>query len=85
MSATGQSLRKRKATWCWLRTKSGVRICAAAGRLTARGVELTRDRLCVEVAGICLGIVERELDGVIAPRTAGERMFKLYRFAGARG
>lgn len=60
-------------------------LCAAAGRLTGRAIELTRDRLCVEVARICLGIVERELDSVIAPRTAGERMFKQYRFAGARG
>jgi triphosphoribosyl-dephospho-CoA synthase len=60
-------------------------LCAAAGRLLATNVELTRERLCSEVANICVGLVDRELEGIVTARTAGERIFKSYRFAGARG
>ena len=60
-------------------------LCFSAGRLLANGTGLTRERLCGEVAGICAGIVTRELAGRRAAQTAGERAFHRHGFAGARG
>jgi triphosphoribosyl-dephospho-CoA synthase len=60
-------------------------LCAAAGRLLAANAALTRERLCCEVAHICVGLVDRELERLVTARTAGERIFKSHRFAGARG
>jgi triphosphoribosyl-dephospho-CoA synthase len=60
-------------------------LCAAAGRLLANGIRLTRAGICAEVAGICAALVTRELDGNKTAETAGERIFQLYGFSGARG
>ncbi len=60
-------------------------LCFAAGRLQAREIALTRERLCREVASICVGLVDRELNGRQEALTAGERVFKCYGLAGARG
>lgn len=60
-------------------------LCFAAGRLMARGAPLTRERMCGEVANICFGIVDRELNTTRAALTAGERVFQRHGFAGARG
>ena len=60
-------------------------LCFASGRLLAQGIELTRERMCAQVASMCTGLVERELDGQREPRTAGERIFRSYGISGARG
>ena len=60
-------------------------LCAAAGRLLAQRVALTRERLCTEVANICSGLVERELNGTHATKTSGERIFTAYGLTGATG
>jgi len=57
----------------------------AAGRLLGQGATLTGDRMCSEVAGICAGLVDRELGGENQARTAGERVFRQYGLTGARG
>jgi len=60
-------------------------LCAAVGRLLATGIELSRQCLCAEVAGICAGLVERELNCTDATETAGERCFRRHGLTGARG
>ncbi|MGY0569828.1 triphosphoribosyl-dephospho-CoA synthase CitG [Bradyrhizobium sp. RDM12] len=60
-------------------------LCFSAGRLQARGTEVTRKRLCGEVAHICVGLVDRELNRTAPTQTAGERVFRRFGFAGARG
>jgi triphosphoribosyl-dephospho-CoA synthase len=60
-------------------------LCAAASRVLGMGTELNRERICAEVASVCVGLVDRELNGTQIARTAGERMFKLYGLSGARG
>jgi triphosphoribosyl-dephospho-CoA synthase len=60
-------------------------LCSAAGRLLANHIRLTRERLCAEVAEICAGLVSRELGRKITASTAGERIFRMYGLAGARG
>lgn len=60
-------------------------LCSAAGRLVAMQIDLTRDRICAEVAAICAGLVSRELESDGAAQTAGERIFRDHGLAGARG
>lgn len=60
-------------------------LCAAAGRLQARGMRCTRERICTEVASICTGLVSCELAGTKTADTAGQRIFRMYGLAGARG
>jgi triphosphoribosyl-dephospho-CoA synthase len=60
-------------------------LCSAAGRLLARNIDLNRERLCSEVAWICAGLVNRELRGMQATNSAGERIFRRYGITGARG
>lgn len=59
--------------------------CSASGRLVMNGIELTRERICGEVANICAGMVNRELDGTGTFETPGKRAFRKYGMAGARG
>ena len=60
-------------------------LCIAAGRLLAKGLPLSRERMCGLVADMCVGLVERELQRPGEARTAGEHVFRRYGFAGARG
>jgi triphosphoribosyl-dephospho-CoA synthase len=60
-------------------------LCTAAGRLLAGGTALTREGLCAEVSSMCVGLVDRELNSAHRKQTAGERVFRHYGFAGARG
>jgi len=60
-------------------------LCSAAGRLFAQGVALNRERICAEVARICVGLVDRELNGTRVAQTAGERIFRRHGLTGARG
>jgi triphosphoribosyl-dephospho-CoA synthase len=60
-------------------------LCCAGGRLLAKGIGLSREHLCSEVARMCDGLVDRELKATNANKTAGEHSFRSYRVAGARG
>lgn len=60
-------------------------LCAAAGRLLARGEGVAVRSLCQEVADVCRGMVMRELASVKEARTAGERFYLRHGFTGARG
>lgn len=62
-------------------------LCAAAGRLHARGLGLTAPAVCEAVARLCVGVVERDLGSPTASPTgtAGERLFRQHGLAGARG
>ena len=60
-------------------------LCCAAGRLLAKGNQLSRENLCAEVAGACAGLIDRELRCAGSTTTAGERTFKRYGLPGARG
>lgn len=59
-------------------------LCFAVGRLRGKGISLNRNRICAEVARICAGLVDRELSGQGATRTAGDT-FRSYGITGARG
>jgi triphosphoribosyl-dephospho-CoA synthase len=59
-------------------------LCFAAGRLLARETRLTRERMCSEVAGICVGRVNRELNSTRSAHAAGERVFPRDGMTGAR-
>jgi len=60
-------------------------LCCAAGRLLAAGIGLTRERICAEVANICVGLLARELSDTHAMQTDGERSFRRHGLTGARG
>lgn len=60
-------------------------ICAAAGRLWSRKVRITAEALCLQVATLTRGIVQRELHQNRAPVTAGERFYQQYQITGVRG
>ncbi len=59
-------------------------LSAAAGRLLAKRTKVTRERLCAEVADMCVGLL-KELNCIREVLTAGERIFKRHGLAGARG
>uniref|UniRef100_Q07L20 Probable 2-(5''-triphosphoribosyl)-3'-dephosphocoenzyme-A synthase n=1 Tax=Rhodopseudomonas palustris (strain BisA53) TaxID=316055 RepID=Q07L20_RHOP5 len=60
-------------------------LLGAAGRVWARTGRLKRNHICAEVAAICDGLVERELQRPGEARTAGERLFRAHGLTGARG
>jgi triphosphoribosyl-dephospho-CoA synthase len=60
-------------------------LTSACGRLLAKGIEFTRERICEEVGEICAGLVDRELGQQVTISTAGERLFRAYGLTGARG
>ena len=60
-------------------------LCAAGGRLHGRRAALNVSGLCAEVARLCDGLVERELAGATAARTAGEHQFRHHGITGPRG
>jgi len=60
-------------------------LCVAAGRLLANGILLDQERMCSEVASICVGLVDRDLNRPGDAQTAGERAFRRYGLTGARG
>ncbi|MEE3662882.1 triphosphoribosyl-dephospho-CoA synthase CitG [Brenneria sp. g21c3] len=60
-------------------------LCVAAGRLAGRQRPLTAGALCAEVAAMCHGLVERELQRCRRASTAGERLFQAHGLTGARG
>jgi triphosphoribosyl-dephospho-CoA synthase len=60
-------------------------LCSVAGRLLAGSMRLNRQRICSEVARVCVGLVDRELHSTQATTTAGERTFRSYGITGARG
>ncbi len=60
-------------------------LCAAAGRLQARGRALAPEAVCAEVALVADGLVERELVPASSPATAGARSWRAHGLPGARG
>lgn len=60
-------------------------LCAAAGRLFARGDALEGDCVCAEVALMCADLVQRDLTAPTAAHSAGERLYWQYGLKGARG
>jgi triphosphoribosyl-dephospho-CoA synthase len=60
-------------------------ICAAAGRLWSRKAHITAKDLCLQVASLTRGIVQRELHQNRTPVTAGERFYQQYQITGVRG
>ncbi|HEY8908381.1 MAG TPA: triphosphoribosyl-dephospho-CoA synthase, partial [Rhodoferax sp.] len=60
-------------------------LCAAAGRVFARGDALACDGVAAEVALICADLVQREMRAPAAARSAGERLYWQYGLKGARG
>jgi triphosphoribosyl-dephospho-CoA synthase len=60
-------------------------LCAAAGRLLARGEALGCEAVCAEVARLCANLVQRELTLPSAAQSAGERLYWQHGLTGARG
>ncbi|MDR3437796.1 triphosphoribosyl-dephospho-CoA synthase CitG [Telmatospirillum sp.] len=61
-------------------------LATAAGRLFGHSGRIERDALCADVAAMCEGLVEADLNGRrTAPATAGERLFRHHGMTGARG
>ncbi|MCS2166206.1 triphosphoribosyl-dephospho-CoA synthase CitG [Scandinavium manionii] len=56
-------------------------LCFAAGRIG----DATAENLCLQVRGICRGVVARELMVRTSATTAGERQFQQFGLTGARG
>lgn len=59
-------------------------ICVAVGHLEARREQVSHVTICNRVAAICQNILN-ELVTSNRQKTAGERLYKLYGFTGARG
>lgn len=59
-------------------------MCCALGRLLAQQRLPTQERLCRQVAHLCQGLVKRELQEDPSNETAGQRLFHLHGFGGAR-
>ncbi|MDR3371696.1 triphosphoribosyl-dephospho-CoA synthase CitG [Rhodoferax sp.] len=60
-------------------------LCAAAGRVFARGEALACDGVAAEVALICADLVQRDMRAPAAACSAGERLYWQYGLKGARG
>ena len=61
-------------------------LCAAAGRLVARGEPVEQHRVCDQVARFCRGLVARELSSSEGKKVSkGEGRFLRYGLSGARG
>ncbi|HCH7900246.1 TPA: triphosphoribosyl-dephospho-CoA synthase CitG, partial [Klebsiella oxytoca] len=61
-------------------------LCAAAGRLVARGEPVEQHRVCDQVARFCRGLVARELSSSEGKKVSkGEGHFLRYGLSGARG
>jgi triphosphoribosyl-dephospho-CoA synthase len=60
-------------------------LMAAAGRRFALGKTLDPDGLCVDVATMTAGLVDRELTGSRRAATAGETIYRRHGLTGARG
>ncbi|MFL3319462.1 triphosphoribosyl-dephospho-CoA synthase CitG [Klebsiella michiganensis] len=61
-------------------------LCAAAGRLVARGEPVEQHRVCDRVARFCRGLVGRELSSPEGMKVSkGEEHFLRYGLSGARG
>jgi len=60
-------------------------LCAAGGRLAARGATMDSATVCAEVAAMCAGLVNRELCQTRSAHSAGERLFAQHGLTGARG
>ncbi|EOC1350353.1 triphosphoribosyl-dephospho-CoA synthase CitG [Cronobacter dublinensis] len=60
-------------------------LCAAAGRLSAKGEPLSATTLCMTVSAMTRGIVVRELAHGRRAATAGERLYRECGLTGARG
>ena len=61
-------------------------LCAAAGRLVARGEPVEQHRVCDQVARFCRGLVARELSSSEGKKVSkGEGHFLRYWLSGARG
>ena len=61
-------------------------LCAAAGRLVARGEPVEQHRVCDQVARFCRGLVARELSFSEGKKVSkGEGHFLRYGLSGARG
>ena len=65
-------------------------LCAATARIRRRSDLPTAESICREVAGLCDGMVSRELEPLLTqeplgPLTAGERLYVNHRVTGIRG
>jgi triphosphoribosyl-dephospho-CoA synthase len=60
-------------------------LCGAAGRCVGQRRAITRQALCGEVALLCQGLIDVELQNASKSATAGERLFRQHGLTGARG
>ncbi|QIQ20527.1 triphosphoribosyl-dephospho-CoA synthase CitG [Zophobihabitans entericus] len=59
--------------------------CSVIGRLDQQQKKVNVTSICDEVASVCTGLVEKELNQTVKVNTVGERLFKQFGFTGARG